>query len=83
MRLMVNELATIEDVDEALGHLRQIPPNERGPAWQAYTDKLLEIRTRHTKTTGATPIFSHKDRETTGHKNGGQNSPGTTRHHPV
>ena len=59
MRLMVTELASIEDVDEALGHLRQIPPDERGPAWQAYTDKLLEIRSRHTKTTGATlPQFT-------------------------
>jgi hypothetical protein len=58
MPLIVKEMATIDDVDEALGHLRQIPPGERGPAWQAYTDKLLEIRQRHTQNTGAlTPAF--------------------------
>jgi heme oxygenase len=48
------ELATIEDVDEALGHLRQIPPDERGPAWHTFVDRLLELRATQTDTTTPT-----------------------------
>jgi hypothetical protein len=80
--LTITEAATVAEIDEALDHARQLPQHQRGEGWHTFVDRLLELRATH-KTTGATPIFSHKDRETTGHKNGGQNSPGTTRHHPV
>ena len=36
---------TIEELDEALLHLRAVPESERGPAWTAYADALLEQRT--------------------------------------
>jgi len=36
--------ATIVDVDEALTHLSKVPPDERGPAWQAYLNAILEER---------------------------------------
>jgi hypothetical protein len=32
------------DLDEALRHLSLVPPSERGPAWHAYSDALLEAR---------------------------------------
>lgn len=32
------------DIDEALLHLSLVPPDERGPAWHAYLDALLEAR---------------------------------------
>lgn len=35
---------TLADVDEALEHCRAIPVEERGTAWQAYVDGLLEQR---------------------------------------
>lgn len=49
--MLVDERATVTDIDEALQHLREIPANERGPAWQAYCDKLLELRAQQTETT--------------------------------
>jgi hypothetical protein len=35
---------TLGEIDEALEHLRAIPAEERGPAWSAYSDSLLEQR---------------------------------------
>ena len=35
---------TLGEVEEALDHLRAIPTEERGPAWHAYADSLLEQR---------------------------------------
>lgn len=39
-------MPTLDDVDEALRHLSLVPENERGPAWHAYADALLEQRNR-------------------------------------
>jgi hypothetical protein len=36
--------ATIGQIDEALLHLSLVPNDERGPAWNAYLDALLEQR---------------------------------------
>ena len=36
--------AAIVDVDEALTHLNQIPTDERGAAWQAYLNAVLDQR---------------------------------------
>ena len=35
---------TINDIDEALRHLSLVPETERGTAWHAYSDALLEAR---------------------------------------
>jgi hypothetical protein len=32
------------EIDEALTHLSQVPPADRGQAWHAYLDALLEQR---------------------------------------
>lgn len=34
----------ITDLDEALRHLSLVPDDERGPAWHAYADAILERR---------------------------------------
>ncbi len=36
--------AAIVDVDEALTHLNQVPADERGAAWQAYLNAVLDQR---------------------------------------
>jgi hypothetical protein len=40
--LVVN--AELSDIDEALMHASLIPEPERGPAWYAFTNALLEQR---------------------------------------
>jgi hypothetical protein len=35
---------TLGEIDEALEYLRAVPADERGPAWYAYSDSLLEQR---------------------------------------
>ena len=44
-----------EDIDEALRHLSLVPPADRGEAWHAYMDALLEKRNR-----SLTPEFSDR-----------------------
>jgi len=34
----------VTDLDEALRHLSLVPESERGPAWRAYSDAILERR---------------------------------------
>jgi len=36
--------AAIADVDEALTHLNQVPADERGAAWTAYLNAVLDQR---------------------------------------
>lgn len=36
--------ADLSDIDEALHHLSLVPVAERGQAWHAYSDALLERR---------------------------------------
>lgn len=50
--ISIAEDATVNDIDEALRHLSLVPENERGPAWHAYSDSLLEKR-RQLETTHA------------------------------
>ena len=38
------ESVDISDIDEALTHLSLVPSNERGAAWQAFVDAVLEQR---------------------------------------
>lgn len=35
---------TLADIDEALTHLNQVPVDERGAAWRAYLDAVLDQR---------------------------------------
>ena len=35
---------TINEIDEALAHLAAVPEPERGPAWHAYLDTLLDAK---------------------------------------
>lgn len=44
MPVLVADTSSLEEIDEALQHLRAIPVDERGPAWSAYLDKMLELR---------------------------------------
>lgn len=38
------EKVHLSDIDEALGHLSLVPSGERGAAWQAFLDAVLEQR---------------------------------------
>jgi hypothetical protein len=51
--LLLSETATLAEIDEALTHAQQIPADQRGPGWYAFTDRLLEMRA-HQQNTGAT-----------------------------
>lgn len=37
-------MPTLAEIEEALDHLRAVPQEERGAAWHAYADSLLEQR---------------------------------------
>ena len=38
--------ADLSEIDEALRHLSLVPEADRGQAWRAYSDALLEKRAR-------------------------------------
>lgn len=44
MSLAMADAETIEHLDEALRHLSLVPNEERGTAWYAYLDAILEQR---------------------------------------
>lgn len=44
MSSAIETLEPVSDVDEALRHLSLVPPAERGEAWHAYLDAILEKR---------------------------------------
>lgn len=56
MSSAIETLDQVEDVDEALRHLSLVPPSERGTAWHAYLDAILEQRNQQTL-----PVFSDKE----------------------
>ena len=43
--------AAIVDVDEALTHLNQVRADERGAAWQAYLNAVLDQRLKTKEST--------------------------------
>jgi len=43
-------MPTLEEVEEALQHCRAVPAEERGAAWTAYVDSLLEQRVKLART---------------------------------
>lgn len=54
MSSAIETLDNMEQVDEALRHLSLVPPDERGPAWHAYLDAILERRP-------TLPVLTDKD----------------------
>jgi hypothetical protein len=46
MSIAMLDAETVEEIDEALRHLSLVPASNRGVAWQAFADALLERRTR-------------------------------------
>jgi hypothetical protein len=44
MPTQTTEDITLGDIDEALSHLSRVPPTERGSAWRAFMDAVLEQR---------------------------------------
>ena len=48
---------TLEEIDEALAHSRAVPESDRGEAWYAWVDGLLEMRSDVTRQ-ATTPTFS-------------------------
>ena len=41
---MEQVMETLADIDAALTHLNQVPVDERGAAWRAYLDAVLDQR---------------------------------------
>jgi hypothetical protein len=41
---MEQVMDTLSDIDEALTYLNQVPVDERGAAWRAYLDAVLDQR---------------------------------------
>ena len=44
--IVINDKPTLSDVDEALRNLSLVPVEDRGAAWYAYSDRVLELRSR-------------------------------------
>ena len=42
--IMEQAMDTLSDIDEALTHLNQVPVDDRGAAWRAYLDAVLDQR---------------------------------------
>lgn len=47
MSVTVCDAPAVDDIDEALRHLSLVPANQRGAAWHAYLDAILEQRSTH------------------------------------
>jgi hypothetical protein len=57
--VILDEHATVTEIDEALTYARRLPANQRGAGWHAFVDKLLEMRAAQTdKHGGSIPTFS-------------------------
>lgn len=54
MSAAIETLDEVDDVDEALRHLSLVPAADRGEAWHAYLDAILEKRKK-----ALSPAFSH------------------------
>lgn len=50
------DVDTLDDIDEALTHARAVPVEDRGDAWYAWVDGLLE---RRRKMTG--PLWAQRE----------------------
>jgi hypothetical protein len=50
--LLITDNANLDEIDEALTYAQQLPADQRGQGWHAFTDRLLEMRAA-LKNTGA------------------------------
>jgi hypothetical protein len=55
--LVITDEATVAEIDEALGYARQLPADQRGAAWHAFVDRLLEMRAAKNTGAGLSPAF--------------------------
>ena len=44
MSVAIADIETLDEIDEALRHLSLVPDSDRGQAWYAYLDAILEKR---------------------------------------
>jgi hypothetical protein len=73
--IVLTDDATVAEIDEALGYARQLPADQRGAAWHAFVDRLLEMRAQ--KNTGALWRDPFKGDDDNGaHTNNGAPKPG-------
>ena len=49
--VILTDDATLDEIDEALGYAQRLPADQRGAAWHAFTDRLLEMRAAKSTTT--------------------------------
>lgn len=42
--IVIDDSATLADLDEALRHLSLVPVTQRVPAWHRYLDEILDRR---------------------------------------
>ena len=59
MSLAIADDTPLGDIDEALRHLSLVPDSDRGPAWHAYSDALLERRRQFYERTNEGHTRSH------------------------
>jgi hypothetical protein len=52
--VILTDDATLAEIDEALSYARRLPADQRGAAWHAFTDRLLEMRARISQKHGGT-----------------------------
>jgi hypothetical protein len=53
--LLITDNATIQEIDEALTYAQQLQPDQRGPGWHAFVDRLLEMRNQQQNTGAPQP----------------------------
>jgi hypothetical protein len=66
--VILDEHATVTEIDEALTYARRLPADQRGAGWHAFVDKLLEMRAAQTEKHGGSmkPAFTEPATQTKG-----------------
>lgn len=52
-----SDTATLQEIDEALTYAQQLSPEQRGPGWHAFVDRLLELRAKQNPGGTMKPTF--------------------------
>ena len=63
--VLIGDAATVDEIDEALTYAQQLPPDERGPGWYAFVDRLLEMRAARNPGGSLAPVFTQQTQTTT------------------
>jgi hypothetical protein len=68
--VILDERATVDEIDEALTYARRLPADQRGAGWHAFVDKLLEMRAAQTEKHGGSiaPAFIQPAPQSKGRK---------------